>query len=242
MPIGWWSGWGFESIIAESGASYCFQAIDGLDWAMAQLGDVPQVDHIVVVRGPGPLRRRRPGRRRVLGRPRRGRRQHPGRSSSRRSTSWSSSPAGTSRPPSNASPRSAPTSWSWPRPRPRPPRSPPPPPRQGWDGLLVGMAPSYSPCPARGRCRGRRAAVPVLARRQRGAAHAGRQGLHRHAAVAGAGRGPRRRRGRPGRPRQRRLGRRLGQPVPAARGARRTRSPRGTSPARASSTRCGTTP
>ena len=52
VPIGWWSGWGFENIVAESGASYCFQAIDGMDWALAQLGDVPQVDHVVLVRGP----------------------------------------------------------------------------------------------------------------------------------------------------------------------------------------------
>ena len=52
VPVGWWSGWGFESIIAESGANYCFQALNGMDWALAELGGGTPIDHVVVVHSP----------------------------------------------------------------------------------------------------------------------------------------------------------------------------------------------
>lgn len=52
-PLGWWSGWSFEELITESGASYCFQAINGMDWALAQLGGGTPIDHVVVVHAPG---------------------------------------------------------------------------------------------------------------------------------------------------------------------------------------------
>jgi len=36
MPSTWWSGWAFEEedsgVVIEAGASYCFQALSGLDW------------------------------------------------------------------------------------------------------------------------------------------------------------------------------------------------------------------
>ena len=51
-PLGWWSGWSFEDIVAESGASYCFQAINGMDWALARLGGGTPIDHVVVVHTP----------------------------------------------------------------------------------------------------------------------------------------------------------------------------------------------
>ena len=53
VPLSWWSGWGFEPLVAESGADYCFQAINGMDWAMDELGGDARIDHVVVVRGPG---------------------------------------------------------------------------------------------------------------------------------------------------------------------------------------------
>lgn len=51
-PIGWWSGWAFESLVAESGASACLQALNGMDWALAELGGGTAIDHVVVVHSP----------------------------------------------------------------------------------------------------------------------------------------------------------------------------------------------
>lgn len=48
LPIGWWSGWAFEPLVAESGASSCVQALNGMDWASAELGDTA-IDHVMVV-------------------------------------------------------------------------------------------------------------------------------------------------------------------------------------------------
>ena len=53
VPMGWWSGWNFEPLIAQTGASACFQAINGMDWARAQLGGSGSIDHVVVVAYPG---------------------------------------------------------------------------------------------------------------------------------------------------------------------------------------------
>lgn len=53
VPIGWWSGWAFESLVAESGASSCLQALNGMDWALAELGGGTPIDHVVVVHGTG---------------------------------------------------------------------------------------------------------------------------------------------------------------------------------------------
>ncbi len=53
VPLGSWSGWQFEELVAESGASACMQALDGLDWALARLGgDDTRIDHVVVVHTP----------------------------------------------------------------------------------------------------------------------------------------------------------------------------------------------
>lgn len=52
VPIGWWSGWAFEPLVAESGASYCIQAMNGMDWARDELGDT-SLRHVVVVHAPG---------------------------------------------------------------------------------------------------------------------------------------------------------------------------------------------
>lgn len=52
VPLSWWSGWAFESVVAESAASYCLQAVNGLDWAMKDLGGGTSIDHIVVVHAP----------------------------------------------------------------------------------------------------------------------------------------------------------------------------------------------
>ena len=52
VPFGWWSGWNFEPLVAESGANYCFQAMNGMDWALAQLGGGTPINHVVVVATP----------------------------------------------------------------------------------------------------------------------------------------------------------------------------------------------
>ena len=47
VPVSWWSGWDFpdtdHGLLLGSGASYCLEAQVGLDWAVAELGDVGQV-------------------------------------------------------------------------------------------------------------------------------------------------------------------------------------------------------
>ena len=52
VPISWWSGWQFDELVAESGASYCFQAMNGLDHALAMFGGENSIDQLVVVRTP----------------------------------------------------------------------------------------------------------------------------------------------------------------------------------------------
>ena len=52
VPMSWWSGWQFDELVAETGASYCFQAINGLDHVLAELGGGLPIEHVVVVRTP----------------------------------------------------------------------------------------------------------------------------------------------------------------------------------------------
>ena len=50
VPLDVWSGWEFEPLVAESGANACLQALDGLDWALAETGgDITDIDHVVAV-------------------------------------------------------------------------------------------------------------------------------------------------------------------------------------------------
>lgn len=49
VPLSWWSGWQFDELVAESGASYCFQALNGLDHTLARSGGGTPIDHVVVV-------------------------------------------------------------------------------------------------------------------------------------------------------------------------------------------------
>lgn len=51
VPLSWWSGWAFESRVAESAASYCLQAVNGLDWALEELGGT-SIDRLVVIHAP----------------------------------------------------------------------------------------------------------------------------------------------------------------------------------------------
>lgn len=48
-PAGSWSGWVFEPLVADSGAPYCLQAINGFDWALQQLGGGTPFDHLVAI-------------------------------------------------------------------------------------------------------------------------------------------------------------------------------------------------
>ncbi|GFZ97255.1 ABC transporter substrate-binding protein [Nesterenkonia alkaliphila] len=42
-PASWNSAWDFESLIVESGANYCFEAMNGVDWAVAERGEIESV-------------------------------------------------------------------------------------------------------------------------------------------------------------------------------------------------------
>ncbi|GAB3191023.1 ABC transporter substrate-binding protein [Nesterenkonia suensis] len=42
-PASWNSAWNFEPMIVQSGANYCFEAMNGVDWATENRGDVDSV-------------------------------------------------------------------------------------------------------------------------------------------------------------------------------------------------------
>ena len=42
-PASWTSAWEFEDVIVESGANYCIQAMNGIDYAVEEVGDVETV-------------------------------------------------------------------------------------------------------------------------------------------------------------------------------------------------------
>ena len=52
VPLDWWSGWPFETIVADSAMPYCLQAFNGLDYALELLGGNTPFGHIVVVHSP----------------------------------------------------------------------------------------------------------------------------------------------------------------------------------------------
>ncbi len=43
VPASWNSAWEFNDLILESGANYCFEAMNGVDWAMKNRGDIKSV-------------------------------------------------------------------------------------------------------------------------------------------------------------------------------------------------------
>ncbi|WP_223881156.1 ABC transporter substrate-binding protein [Nesterenkonia ebinurensis] len=42
-PASWNSAWDFEPLIVESGANYCFEAMNGVDWALGERGPIESV-------------------------------------------------------------------------------------------------------------------------------------------------------------------------------------------------------